>query len=527
MYFKKRFYILLCLAILSVVFVCSSCGQNNNDYINQEQLTKYEEITDNNASEEILPLEYVQEYVRIDELCVSGWLINKSLYMTTYRGNQYYFDNSINEVMRNSFVINQEKICDFLNDNGINAQNIKFYVVRGIDNHAISSDNAVYIDILQADNYTQVALTLEAVLGEYTNYGYIFALSNYICDKLSWQHDTNAQIDIEVLKNNPYLLNLNYPSFSKDYVDENELSSVKNLAVKILGQMQNAFAGESEFQKLVDKYANDNSLDYHKTYLSFAYGGKNCPLKIKTKYLDIYLDSDYQGSCILTEQSILDDPMFNFQNLIDFWEYVDSDLAEVRNQFGFNDSNIISVYVQELNIGIAQNGEAGGYFHVTVDGPQILMEDIYTITHEYTHYIDFSMDKNLNDDIDWCSEVLACYYGKNMSYVERVVRAISGDPNVWTIEQLSKLVGSKYDNVEDEIMFMNIMNAYEERHKYALMTLYNGRLSFGYYFVETYGEQAFIDCMLTPSKCESLVGVDIYSVVDDWCVWLEQFKILD
>ena len=310
-------------------------------------------------------------------------------------------------------------------------------------------------------------------------------------------------------------------------MDENELSSVKNLAVKILGQMQNPFAGESEFQKLVDKYANDNSLDYHKTYLSFAYGGKNCPLKIKTKYLDIYLDSDYQGSCTLTEQSILDDPMFNFQNLIDFWEYVDFDLAEVREQFGFNDSNIISVYVQELNIGIAQNGEAAGYFHITVDGPQILMEDIYTITHEYTHYIDFSMDKNLNDDIDWCSEVLACYYGKNMAYVERVVRAISGDPNIWTIEQLSKLVGSKYDNVEDEIMFMNIMNAYEERHKYALMTLYNGRLSFGYYFVETYGEQAFIDCMFAPSKCESLVGVVIYSVVDDWCVWLEQFKILD
>ena len=245
--------------------------------------------------------------------------------------------------------------------------NIKTDVIDGIDNYVESDENAVYIDISKSGLITQVELTLEALLGEYTNYGYIYALSNHICNQLSWPNDSDTQVDINVLNNKPYLLNLNYPSFSKDYVDENELSSVKNLAVKILGQMQNPFAGESEFQKLVDKYANDNSLDYHKTYLSFAYGGKNCPLKIKTKYLDIYLDSDYQGSCTLTEQSILDDPMFNFQNLIDFWEYVDFDLAEVREQFGFNDSNIISVYVQDLNIGIAQNGEAGGYFHITVE----------------------------------------------------------------------------------------------------------------------------------------------------------------
>ena len=113
-----------------------------------------------------------------------------------------------------------------------------------------------------------------------------------------------------------------------------------------------------------------------------------------------------------------------------------------------------------------------------------------------------------------------------MSYVERVVRAISGDPNVWTIEQLSKLVGSKYDNVDDEIMFMNIMNAYEEKPKYALITLYNGRLSFGCYFVDTYGEDAFIKCMLSPSSSNSIIGCTIDQVVNDWCIWLEQFKIL-
>ena len=60
-----------------------------------------------------------------------------------------------------------------------------------------------------------------------------------------------------------------------------------------------------------------------------------------------------------------------------------------------------------------------------------------------------------------------------------------------------------------------------------IMTLYNGRLSFGYYFVETYGEKAFIECMMAPEDCEKIVDYDIDTVVADWCVWLEQFRILE
>ncbi len=508
---NKNYLLKLCFGFVLLVMFLSACSNNTN-----------------NKSEDVgnITYSYVQEFVRISDLFGEGWLINGNLAVTEDENNNYYFDNNIPENLRATYINNQKKIFSVLTENGVEVEQSNIYVLSGIQDRSVKSDNSMYIDVSSSGNISQINATLQLVLGEYTNYGYIYSLSNYIAEKFNWNVDKSATLNESVFHENKNLLNLVYPCYSNKYANQEQISACQALANEILSCMSNPFAGQEEFKRQLDEYILKENFECDRTNLVFAFGGDNCPLKIRTDYLEVYLNSDYRGSCLLTEKSLNDDPMFNFQNLIDFWEYVDSDLSEVRKQFGFNDSNVISVYVQELNIGIAQNGEAGGYFHVTVDGPQILMEDIYSITHEYTHYIDFCMDKNLNDDIDWCSEVLACFYGKNMSYVERIVKANSGDPNVWTIELLSNLIGSVYDSVDDEIMFMNIMNAYEEKPKYALMTLYNGRLSFGCYFVDTYGEDAFIECMLSPNSSNSIIGCSIDKVVNDWCIWLEQFKIL-
>jgi hypothetical protein len=45
--------------------------------------------------------------------------------------------------------------------------------------------------------------------------------------------------------------------------------------------------------------------------------------------------------------------------------------------------------------------------------------------------------------------------------------------------------------------------------------------------VETYGEEVFIQCMQNPNAAPMLIGCSVDDVVDDWCAWLEQFRILD
>ena len=478
------------------------------------------------CNKEELSLEYAEEYVRVFSSCSDGWLIDNNLDVTTYQNNRYYFEDGIAETTRTSYVLNQQRICDFLIESGITVQNVNFYVISNVESYAVESERSVYIDISKIGTRTQVELTLSVLMGEYTNYGYIYALSNYICGQLSWENDLSTLVNTDVLENNPYLFNLNYPCFTDDYANADEIASVRGLSLLALQKMKSPFDGEEAFQAVVDKYASENSISFHKTYLTFAFGGNNCPLRIKTKYLDIYLDSDYEGSCTLTEQSKTDDPMFNLDSMIEFFEYVDEDLAALRETFGYDKQNLVPVYIQAINMKFIDGSTYGGMFEPT-DGGLIRMADIYTISHEYTHYLDFYLDDSNSDDENWCGEVLACYYGKSMDHIERLVRASSGDPDVWTAELLSKLIGQPYDSVEDEIMFQNIMTAYTDNPRYSLIVEYTGRLSFGYYLVETYGEQSFVQCMLSPKRSKIIIGVEIDKVVDDWCVWLEQFKILD
>ena len=219
--------------------------------------------------------------------------------------------------------------------------------------------------------------------------------------------------------------------------------------------------------------------------------------------------------------------MFNLDSMIEFWEFADRDIKDVRTDFGLNNDYMMPVYVQSIYIKMNEGGEYGGYYTYGEDGGQITLAQITAITHEYAHYADYSTDTNTAGNLSWCREVLACYYGKNMDFVSTLIIAESAADDVWTISDLSYVIGQRYDSVEDEILFQNILTAYADNYHYAVISSYDGRLSFGVYFVETYGEEVFVKCMQNPNAAPMLIGCSVDDAVDDWCLWLEQFKVLD
>ncbi len=470
--------------------------------------------------------EYTEEYARVLNIGGSAWLVDKNLDVTTVNENTYRFDKGITEKERVDFIKNHQKICSLLIENGISAKGLDCFVLSGIESRAVAEENAVYIDNGENKSIWQVCLTVQAILGEYTNYGYVYALSNHIADELGWQKADVGEVDEAIFNNAPELLNLVYPCFTEDYYDAEEIAACHALAVNTFNSMQDCYGGETEFAELICEYAESIGVDFTPTYLKFAFGGDFCPLKIRTKYLDMYLCSDYEGSCTFTQQAIEDDPMFNFDSMIEFLSFADDDLSQVREKLNFTSEDTIPVYVRDIYTLLTGGAEIGGMFFPSENGPYIEMAEIYTITHEYVHYIDFNMDTDYSDDEDWCGEVLACYYGANMSYVSRVVVSNSGDEEVWTVDLLSDLIGEAYDGAEDEIMVQNILTAYHENPRYALISDYDGRMSFGDYFVKTYGEEMFVECMYDIAKTQLLLGVEIDEIIDDWCVWLEQFKVL-
>ena len=471
--------------------------------------------------------EYAQEHSKVNDPCGSGWLVNENLAVVTLDHNIYRFDNDISEEIRSQFIHKQQALCGLLGENGITVENCEFFVLTEIDARALHEKRAAYMDVSQLGTYEQICLTLQAVMGEYTNYGYLYALSNEIARRLNWTADAYGTTNQDCLTSRGELLNLAYPCFSGKYYNEVEIKACKALSEEILSKMDNPFVGERAFMDLVQEYAEDKKIDFEPTYLTFTYGGGNCPLKIRTKFLEIYLDSDYEGSFTLTNKTVREDPMFNFDTMIEFWEAADRDIEHVRTVFKMKNDYIMPVYVQSIYIKMNEGGEYGGYYAYGEDGGEITLAQITAITHEYTHYADYCTDINMDDDLSWCSEVLACYYGKNMEFAARMIMANSGSNEFWTIADYSRVIGHHYDSVEDEILFQNIYTAYLDNYHYAVISSYDGRLSFGAYFVETYGEDAFVQCMQNPNFATILIERTVDDVVDDWCLWLEQFRILD
>jgi hypothetical protein len=465
--------------------------------------------------------EYTEEYVDILMIGGNSKLISQNMQVTTVGENKFYFERWISEEDRADYIKSQMEIFDLLAKNGIEAEGLKIYVLPDIVNYVMKPADSMFIIPESGGTVDQIRLTLQLIFGEYTNYGYVYSLSEHMAGQLRRRGDAEFSLDESVFKEKPELLNLVYPCFSSEYYAESDIESCKALSRKILGKTSNAYGGEGEFLSALDEYIGQRKTDLKRSYLEFAFGDGDRPLKIRTRFLQVFLDEDYVGSCPLTEKSVLDDPMFNFRNMLRFFEFADSDIADVRMRFGFEDDYRIPVYVQDINQGFPQGGDVAGIFYP--NEVKIVAESIYTLTHEYTHYIDCLVDKSNADD-NWCTEVLACYFGKNMSYAERLAIAKSGDRDVWTVEQLSELLGQPYDSAEDEIMFLSIMNAYEENPRYSVTGLYNGRLSFGNYFVTSYGEQAFIECMLSPGSAKRIIGCSVNDVLDDWCDWLENWR---
>ena len=516
---KRIFSIFLCLFILLSAVACTK----DNGIIKSTDDTTTEGSYPTESEPETV-IEYHKEHSRINDLCGSGWLVDEALDVALLNDNTFRFSSKVTKEERVRFISAQQKICDILSANGVEAKELNFFVLKGISSRAVGETHAVYIDLSQTESAIQVILTLQAIWGEYTNYGYLYALSDKIAQELFQCAKEPLEQNVEVLRSSPEHLNLLYPSFTDGYASEEQIKAVKALSSHILSTMNDVFAGESAFLQALNTYADTNELSLLPTKCQFAYGGGNCPLKIKTDYLDIYLDSDYQGSCQRTEQSVADDPLFNLSSMLKFLAYLDGELRIIREKFNFSDSKLIPVYMTELSDKLASGANVSGWFIPDGNNTRIEAESIYALSHEYVHYIDYRIDTDSNDDVNWCAESLACYFGNSVAYLDRLAIANSGDESSLTLDDLSRIIGKQYESPIDEIRFQNIMNAHEENHRYSLISLYNGRLSFGDYFVQTYGEEAFIECMISPPRTRSTLGLTMDEIVDGWCIWLEQFN---
>ena len=110
-----------------------------------------------------------------------------ALTTSTDDGNFYVF--SEDESVANEFVNAQRTLVAYLRSQGAHIDEMTYYGMDYGYSFSKSSKSSAYVSLSDIRSWQQVLVTLQTVWGDYTDYGYLFALSNAIAEELEWKTD--------------------------------------------------------------------------------------------------------------------------------------------------------------------------------------------------------------------------------------------------------------------------------------------------------------------------------------------------
>lgn len=496
---KSRFRFLIFMVF--VITLCTAC-----------QSEPAIETTHND-----LEIAYEEVYMRIVEPYGSGFVLQGNVLRTVVGEHTYEFESTISETSRAMFVSNQEQLCIFLNKNGVSTAGLTFRILADYPNRTESENQTAYYGIDCVKSWEQVLTTIQACMGDYTNYGYLYALSNRIATDLLWTCDNIPSEKDEMLLDEPILLNLVYPCFSEKHSDAESIVVCKSLSIELLSTAEDIWS-EAEFLKTREIYAQNKGIDFEPTYMTFAYNGESCPLKLSSQYLEIFWDYTFVANNEHLDGLIPVDYTDGVGGLIHTFEWLDVQLAMLCEQLGAVPKQQIPVQMMaSLPRGyISPYIETGGLYYNEAGQGKIWATTVTALAHEYVHHIYWlSCGENDPNYEQWHNEAVAHYYtvGQRFEYRLNVINNV--DPSYRN--RLEAKLGEAYDEHFDYIKFLRIEWRVNER-EYIYYLKDNNDLSctFGEFFVRTYGEDVFLNSMMYPSKVKEFTGVSMDDIIEAW-----------
>lgn len=462
-------------------------------------------------------MEYTEVYLRIPEPYSGKFAVEGNLLQATVGGHTYDFERTISDEERTTFVTNQEALCRILEEEGLSTAGFTFYILADYPNRADSENSTGYYGLDAMTSWEQVLTTIQVCLGDYTNYGYLYALSNRVAADLQWACDDAAAEHTQVFVDDPSLLNLVYPCFSEKYSDVDSIAACRALAVALLANAENIWS-EIEFLKAREVYAQSRAIDFEPTYITFAYHGGGCPLKLACQYLEVFWDYTFVASNECLDGIIPVDYTADVRGLIHTFEWLDVQLTPLCEKFdAVPDQRVQTQMMESLPREMAsQYIRTGGRYRMEAGEGRIWATTVTALAHEYVHYIYWLVCGEPDPDHEqWHSEAVAHYYtvGQRYEYRHNFIKNV--DPSYR--ERLEANIGEAYDEFSDYIKLLRIeWRKQELEYVYYLKGNYDLACAFGEYFVRTYGDDIFLNSMMYPSRVKEFTGFTMDEIVDAW-----------
>jgi len=441
-------------------------------------------------------------------------IYNGQALYTSVSTRAYCFDKSIDRDLCVKFVNSQEILCSLLEQNGIDINYLRFFVLSENINRAYSEQNYAYYGIDSVTSWQQILTTLQLIMGETTNYGYLYALADKIAADYTWTRDQFDEPEISFTEDNIHLLNLVYPCFTGLYSTKQEIDLCKQTAIELLADARYIWS-PSTFLRDRISYASSLDLKFKPTELEFCSYGKGYPMVVNTEYLTVYIEPSYFSNTTYYLEKTPIKKVDTVGELINTYEKADSYIAILNDKLGF---------VPDQRLSVIMTGEMPeGYTHLyafydrLAEDPYILSTSEFPLAHEYVHHIvknkRTTVEESKVESI--CNEALAYYYTCSAQF-EEMLNVFDKFPQA--NENAQKLIGEPYDQPVDYLLYQrNYFRELEENPDYydALINTPYYYCLLGEYFIRTYGEDLFIGCMLFPDGMESMIGKTFDEVIND------------
>ena len=475
------------------------------------------------------PIREQYEYKQREKVCFFPSFTNeneKSEILSVSTEDGYFVCMTTNETQADSFINAQRTLLRFLRDNGVALRELNYVAINFDDNFSESEKDTAYIALSATESWQQVLVTLHALWGDFTDYGYVYAMADAIASQLGWEADALEMAEHSAMDaffcENTQALNLLYPAFTELYATEETIRYSKLLSLDLFEHIDWCDALKKpietqleEFEGLLLGYSGKIGASFSGHVCDYAYRGSYLPLCIQTTYATHIVDHGYKNYRD-DLYDIYEDYFSDYVIIYQTAEIMDKEIVEAVERFGLEDCvgdfciNWLSEYSamtnyakRRVNLCRAELQEA----YVT---------DIFSYLHEYYHYIEHLLNPDSPGTHSWQSQAF-CEIGKSHSQYALYTSEKTFTQYQETAELFYSFTGHTYrPGVDDYFEAIDITCYVLKEFSLAYRGGGYSVNSFTHYLIRNFGEDVISNLMLFPDTVTDVTGKDWDTLKEEW-----------
>ena len=428
-----------------------------------------------------------------------------------------------------SFINAQRTLLHFLRNNGVAVRKLNYVAINFDDNFSESAKNTAYIALSSTETWQQVLVTLQALWGDYTDYGYVYAMANAVASHLGWETDTLETVESSAMDAffcvNPQALNLLYPAFTERYATEETIRYSKLLSLDLFEQIDLCDAMKKPietqldaFDALLQGYSEKIGASFSRQVCGYAYRGPYLPLCIQTTYVTHIIDHGYTDY-YSDKFDIYEDYFSDYATIYQTAEIFEREVVEAVKRFDLEDraGNICFNWLSEESSMTKFAERLSKYIPLTHSLEQeAYVTTIFSYLHEYHHHIENLFNPDSGKSHSWQSQAF-CEIGNSHSQYALYAAEKTFAQYSQAAELFYSFTGHTYQPGVEDYYEANGISCYV-LDEFDLVYRGAGPAvnSFTYYLIKDFGEDAIVNLMLFPDTVVDVTGKTWETLENEW-----------